>query len=361
MNAAISVLEVLNSEEELVQFPVEGTVHLRVSAPPDMYDINNMVYIIRHDGDQDTTLSRYADTSLNTLGSVNIDRYDTIEANVVSIEEEGSWVLEISSTEALIPNAEYYLVISKDLAPLHYEVSKLESYGGSNVHVETDQLAVGDTASYIIDVVTQSSLSTGSHIVGLNILKGGLQYEAIDLNIYSDSYEVSPGVRLVFDRDIPLMVGERFSATFTEFARIGRTLVQELKTFLVSDVIAPSLDIQSTRLNEADVLQFYEAAEWGKDVSATKDPITGYSYVLEYPNIIRIETKQEIDPSTLTTQSFSIKLSEAFDNYLLSSMGLYADKHYAVKFSIEDLTVIVLTIEVDTTNSIPGYHMVRDI
>lgn len=348
MYTSLSVIQVLNSEEELQAFPVEGVFRISFDNKPDLYLLNKHAYIMRHDGEFDDEMPNLGDSFIRAVGDVNVDRYDVVETENTIIENDGTWILELRPLEALIPNASYYAIMSENLAPQHCTVEKVSSYGSSNISLETSIDSSGITATYIIDITTQSVLSTGSHVIGFSILKDGLTFRPSEVfDIKTGSYMLESGLEISFDPNVPFLIGERFRIICTAFTRLEKTLVQALSTFLDSTVIQPSAEIQSTRADEADILKFYEDNGWSRrvpdDIPATATTQDA-AYQFIYPNIIIIDTGVDIDLSTLEDAIFNVEVGYAFGNYMLPNMGLSGDEQYEIVYSLSDPQHIKLVV-----------------
>ena len=357
MYTSLRVKEVLNSDEELLAFPIEGTVKIALDNKPDSFLLNKYVYIIRHDGSLDTSMPNIGDRFIRAVGDVSVDKYDVVPTSTVVTELDGSWILSSTPDEVLIPNAEYYLVISKNLPPQHYTNEKVESLGSSSVEVETEVSGDGEDATYIIDINTQSALSTGSHLIEFSVLKNGLSHEAsVTLDIRKDRYELSPGVWVKFDPNVPFLVGERFRIICTAFTRIGETLLQPLATNISSNIVQPSAEIQSKRAGEADILKFYEDNGWAsrvpEEAPGSSIETLPLSYEFIYPNTIIVDAGVAIDMTTLTPDKFNISIGYAFGNYMLTNMGLFDEEaQHTVTYYILNNTKIKIVIE--KSDSVP--------
>lgn len=357
MYTSLRVIQVLNSEEELQAFPVEGVFRISFDNKPDAYLLDEHAYIMRHDGEFDDELPNLGDRYIRSVGDVNVDRYDVVETANTIIENDGTWILEMRPIEALVPNGSYYAIISENLAPQHYTVEKVSSYGSSNISLTTPVDSSGITATYIIDITSQSELTTGSHVIEFSILKDGLSFRPNEsFDIKTGPYELENGLKIEFYPNVPFLVGERFRIICTAFVRIGKTLVQELSTFLDSTVIQPSEEIQSTRAQEADILKFYENNGWARRVPdgtpSTETQEQELSYVYVYPNIILVDTGVDIDLSSLNDSIFNVEIGHAFGNYMLPNMGLSADEQFEVKYSLADSRHIKL--EISPSDSVPA-------
>lgn len=353
MYTSLEVIQVLNSEEELAAFPVEGAFRVSFNSKPDSYLLNEYAYLIRHDGEVFEETLNLGNRYVRTTGDTIVDRYDVVAANNSVIEDNGVWVLEMRPREALVPNASYYAILSKHLAPQHYTLEKVNSFGSSNVSVETETVGEGIDATFIIEITSQSVLSTGSHIVGFSVLKDGLMdrpSETLDIKI--DKYELVPGILIAFNPDVPFLVGERFRIVCTAFTRLEYTKIQSITTFIDSDVIQPSDEIQSKRIEESDMLKFYEENGWASRVPEedssgnSLDGTTPLLYEYRYPDTIIIDCGAPVELTTLTDDIFNIDIDYAFGNYMLPNMGLSNDEQYTVTYSLSDPTHIKLVIAV---------------
>ena len=349
MYSEIHIEQLLNSTEELNHFPIEGIIRTSfIDGRPDDYLLNKYIYLIRHDDKND--IPNIGLKNIEYLGDINLDRFDVVKTENTILENDGKWTVEVKPIEALVPNASYYLIISKDLRPKHYIVEKINSVGSSSIQVLTSDKYNSEDATFVITITQQSQLSTGSHIIEFDVLKNGLTFKNnIRLDIKHHNFNITPGVDVVFNSDVPFLVDESFRIICKYFNRLGNTLVQEIKTTLNSKVIQPSPEIQSKRIQEHDLLKFYEEFGWSRRLSKpnsqdinTKDNIV-YNFI--HPNIFIIKFEKELKISSITQDIFNIDIGYAFDNYMLDNMGLYNSKQqYLIKYYIVDNKTIKLVI-----------------
>lgn len=357
MYTAISVEQVLNTPEELQSFPVEGTVNVLFNGKPDLSNVDDHIYIVRHDDDMDVNLPNLADTAIREVGTVDVDRYDKIISTVRLVETEVgvSWTASITPTEALIPNASYYLILSKYLKPDFYLVEKTSSIGPSSVIVETGGLATSSDTVWVITITSDSLLTQGSNTIGFSVTKDGSSYESgITIDLHKDSYTLSEEVELVFDKDVPFLTSEEFTITTNAFTALGETLIQDLNTNINSDIIPPSNGISSERLNNADIVKFYEDNGWARRTTGDNPSTVSTGEISIKSETHRLDTViidcgVEIDPSTIIDTIFNIDIDYAFGNYMLDNMGYYdKEVQYAIYYSIVDKNFIKLVIEPNT-------------
>ncbi|RLA67212.1 MAG: hypothetical protein DRQ78_03050 [Epsilonproteobacteria bacterium] len=370
MYSELEVTEVLNTPEELKSFPIEGTINILFEGKPNPVDIGEYAYLIRHDNDMDVNMPSIADYAIRSVGYVQVDRYDRIDSTIVFTEETvgESWILSFTPKEALITNAAYYLVLSKYLIPEYYEINKTVSYGPSEVVIDTAQSATSEVADWTIQIITESVLSQGSHIIEFSVLKDGASYApSVSLDIRHNNYALSEGIEVVFSSDIPFLVGETFTISTVDFTGINDTLLQNVETNIHSDIIPPSEEIQSERINNADIVQFYEDNGWTQrtcDVEEEEpiqpvnpgDPIvTNISSEFMHPGTVIIDCGAEISPYSLIDSVFNIDISYAFNNFVLPEMGYYnEDAQYVIYYSIIDKNFIKLETQENTELVPPG-------
>jgi len=341
----IEVIEVLNQKDELLSFPVEGTINILFSGKPNPKDIADYVYYVRHDGDMDVNLPGTADNAIREVGYVQVDRYDRLETRIeFSTGDPDEWILSITPAEAMISNAAYYLVLSKFLSPEYYEVVKSVTFGPSTIEIGTEPEANSETANFEILITNDSELSTGSHYIEFDISKDGLPSTHVRLDIANEKYYVFTGVEIIFDKDTPYISGESFTIDMLEFSNLEETLIQYLETTIHPKIIQPSEEIQSERLDNSQIVEFYEENGWTErvydDGEISNNPdgsiIAEHSFDFIHPATIIINCGAEIDPSTLTDSIFNIEINYAFNNYILPEMGYYnEDIVYKIFYSIE--------------------------
>ena len=374
MYSELEVTEVLNTPEELKSFPLEGTINILFKGKPNPVGIDAYAYFIRHDSDTDVNMPGTADNAIREVGYVQVDRYDQIDSTTVFTEEtvDESWILSFTPKEALVTNAAYYLVLSKYLIPEYYETNKTISYGPSGIDIQTEQSATSEVADWTIQIITESVLSAGSHIIEFSVLEDGASYApSVSLDIRHENYILSEGTEVVFSPDIPFLVGETFTISTVDFTGLDDTLIQNIETGIHSDIIQPSEEIQSERINNADIVKFYEDNGWTQRVCDSDeevptepanpgDPIVNdvtFSYI--HPNIMMIDCGAEISPYSLIDSVFNIELGYAFNNFVLSEMGYYnEDAQYVIYYSIIDKNFIKLETQENTELVPPGQQFI---
>ncbi|MDB4533388.1 hypothetical protein N9242_00850, partial [Vicingaceae bacterium] len=321
---------------------------------PDLVNIENYIYIVRHDDDMDVNMPNIADTALRTVGTVDVDRYDKIECDIRLAEtvSPDQWTLSVTPNEVLIPNAAYYLILSKFTRPEFFSIEKTVSVGPSTVSLLVGNLATSENTLWTIEIISDSVLTSGSNIIVFSVLKDGLTFDAsVTLDVKKENYTLSEEVELVFNADVPFLTGEQFTVETNAYTQLGETLIQDIETNINSDIIAPSQEITSERLNNEDIVKFYETSGWSRrvnDDSANTVAVGETSIASETKRLdtIIIDCGVEIDPGSIIDTVFNIDVDFAFNNYMLGNMGYFDDsKQYVIYYSIVDKNYIKLVVE----------------
>lgn len=379
-NAAATLIKVLNSETELAAFPVEGEVAVLFSAPLDEQNIKQFVFLVRSKATQGVI--NISDTDVRVLGDLATDQYDVVPYTYIfetSSAELGSRpLMRISPSEPLLPNNEYYLVSSKNMAPKFYDSAKTVSVGPSRISLKISPTAnitnipISPQTVYEITITSSSAITSGAHNIGYTLRKDGVPVVTNQtINIKADKLNLNNGVDVEFFAAAPFAVGEKFEIGLVRFTRAGTTKVQKITTYLESDLIPLPPDEESTRLTQEAILDFYEKNGFARRIGAgdvtpapaintTTQVLTQSAFEFFYPARFLITLSEEIDESTLSEDAFKIDIGPAFDNYLLPNMGLYSDldKFIITYKLIEDdygaMNTIELFVNKDLANEVPS-------
>lgn len=354
--ASIDLVTLVNQESELNAFPVEGNLRIIFTSEPDTTYIKDEIFLVRVDKDNSTP--NIGDTFIYAIGSQIEDKYDVIDYNYSLEEVETGFQITVDPVQPLLPNSVYFFVVSKDLSPLHYDVSKTVTLGGSTLSAEPEKTGSGEDATFEIEITQTSQLSSGSHIIRYTLRKDMVDIDTnVELNIAIDNVVgLNDTISAVFNPNIPYLSSEKFEITTEEFTRLDETLVQKIFTYIDSQVIQSETE-KSTKIAEKDVIQFYEDFGWARKLTnppSAQNTQSGIETSFQYPNRFLIELGEDIDETTLVDGVFDIDISYAFNNYLLPDMGLYNDsEQYIIKYGLLNPNTIYLDFELDTTDTVP--------
>jgi hypothetical protein len=357
----IRVLDILNSDHELQALPVEEDIQILLSEEPDTFDIESKIFLIRVESDQQ--LPNLSDAFIRSVGDTYVDNYDTLSYEYTikpSVSPDGV-ELVLNPDLPLIPNSNFYLVVSKDLAPMYYSIDKNVSVGSSKLQLETGSNYIGEVATYRIVVSQTSNLAGGEHSIGVDLYKDAVPILTNHVfNIKEDKLDIGPEADTLlvsFSAGIPFISGEEWTIVTSEFTRVGTTQVQEISTFLDS-VLIEAPEQTSKRLENEDLVKFYEDYGWSgrttDDAVVTEVAESNAEYTFVYPNKLFIKLDKAILPASILDTSFNVDISYAFGNYLLPNMGLYNEEDkFVLKYSSHDSFTILLEINKDVDNIVP--------
>lgn len=358
MAVSLSVVQILNTEEELLSFPVEGSIRLSLTKRPDLTDSKDNIRIVRVDDVDDTRIPRMSDKHIRSIGDLRSDRFQSIEVDT-KVEVDGdNFTLFIKPKETLIPNADYYVMISSDMTDSYYEITKPTNFGPSQITVSKNDDSVGAASTFLLEITSDSVLSAGSHLVGMSILKDGVQIiSESSLSVIDSLVDIGSGMFITLDQNTPFLTGEQFQIVTQELQRLPETYIQKFTTMIVSDVIQPAPEVISKKLSQDQIISFYEDNAWGRRLDSghpTQAVLAGAQASIgnelitsefRYPDTITIDCKAPVDISTVTLTSLNIELSEAFGNYMLSDMGMYdPEAQYVINVKVVNTTKLRLKI-----------------
>lgn len=356
MSVSINVISILNDEHQLGSLPVGESIDILLSAEPDLHDIDRHVAIVRIDSSQDAP--NFTDIVYRIQDE---SEYGTVPCTY-SVKQSGTdgYILTVAPEEFLTPNSNYYLIVGEDLAPVSYEINKTLSIGPSSMEIELNPAGNSEDAIFEIEVTNQSNLSNGQHTVSFNVLKDSVQFGDFNLNLRDDNtIEINNTAKAVFNPNVPFLLGEKFEVTMEEINRLGDTKAQAFSTFLTSDVIE-NVEETSGRLNQDQILKFYENTKWSQEFDATEaTEATENAALFEfiYPNRVLVKLSTPVVSSSVTSDAFDINIGYAFDNYLLSNMGHYDEsKKYVIAYrpvSTPNADKIMLEIRDDKNKEVP--------
>ena len=362
---SINFIQILNTDEQLSAFPVEGYIDLVFDAPIDTLNANDYIYIIREKPNQDVV--NIAFNEVKYIGEINVDYYDIVVSTLeLNASTSSTFTYRLTPNQPLLPNNNYHLVISKTIAPLFYTIEKTNSLGPSVASLLVDldySSTITASTDYVIVITQTSQLSSGSHIIKYT-LDGGSEET---LEVKTQTIEIVSGVNVAFNPNIPILANESFTVTLVPMTRLGETKSQSLVTYINDGVLTVSAEDKSSRLSTDTILKFYEDNGFARRVNGSTDEasstdtttVSDIDYKFAYPNVLFINTGIEIDDTSLTDEAFYISIDRAFDNYMLDSLGLYSDSNkYVVTYSLVtddfgEYNTIKFVITYDTASLVP--------
>ena len=367
MAASISFVNVLNNHYELKAMPVSETIELLFLSKPNMNNIEAHVSLVRIDSA--VKYPNIGEIFNNNPGFIPYG-YESVDIDYELVNRSGrEWVLTLKPKVMLIPNSDYVVIVSKNLVSEYWTKTKQVTLGGSDITIVTSDTGSGDNASYELSITTSSYISGGSHVVGYSLTRNGSPVNTNTLiDITSKSVTLSNGTSISFDRTSPFVAGELFLLTTTKFTRLGSDYAEQIHT-AISDKTVVGEKESSKRLENSDILKFYEKNAWLSPKDAPVLPsensfINEMTADIEYVDIDKfiLRFPEEVNMDAITPASFTFKFGPVFKNYLLPKMGLYdKDKMYIVKYELLSNTDILISLEENLDPLAVDKYLVEEI
>jgi hypothetical protein len=380
--------KILNTDLELSAFPIEGQISLLFSNYIDKINIKSYIFLIRAKPRQDVINISFTD--VRNIGDINVDYYDVVDytyTETLSVDTSNPGIVYLlSPAEPLLPNNDYFIVVSKSLSSQYHGSEKTTSIGPSSISLNVaatanpSDLVIDTVATYTINITTTSVIANGTHVIGYTLLKDNIPVVTNQtLEIRSQTLFIDTGITVSFSPNIPFINGEVFKVYLTGFNRQNITQVQKIITYIDTDLIQEPVIEQSQRINQKDIINFYETYGYARrlanptGVLNPADPplannqvkaVIDFDFV--FPGTIYIKLDMEIDPATISANAFNITLAPAFDNIFLAQLGNYmsvpdyisATKYvFAYKLVSDDdglMNTIRLNVTQDVTNQVPS-------
>lgn len=388
------LIKILNDSTTLAEFPVEGTLSLMFSAPIDEQNIKSFIFITKEKPIQNPiNIANNEVRYIGDIGLINagiVDYNYTVTTSDVSLGSKP--IYNITPAEPLSPNFDYWLVVSKSVAPLFYNITKTQSIGPSSAN-----LIISSTASntvnqtILVTILTNSILgSGGSNTITYSLtVNGSITVANATLETSSQVITLGSGITVKFNSKIPILASEIFNIALSAFTKTGSTQIQKVSTYVDSEVIPVPTDEQTTRIDQQAIINFYElngyARRIGEDDPTTDSAQPTTSQIVcdvvtrfDYPNVIYIEIgdgKTSFDPTSLTDVFFNFSSGPAFNNYLLQNLTspeqIFGFRHvvgspdyeitnqYIVQYKLIEndfgaLNTIMITIVEDNSGTVPS-------
>ena len=212
MAVSLSIIQVLNPQEELLSFPLEASLRISATGEPDESDISDRISIVRVADAHDVIHPRLSEYHMRSIGHVHVERYRRITTTVTHRQDGANYLWEIQPNEVLVPDVEYYLMISDKTSPDFYEIVKTVTLGPAQVEFSKSDDSVGDDATYTVLITSDSVISTGSNVVGIEMRRNGvLFYNEAAHSITNEPVPLGLGMYVTLDRSTPYLLTEEFT------------------------------------------------------------------------------------------------------------------------------------------------------
>lgn len=325
----------LNSTEELKSFPINQTIKLKFDKAVEDSLLESRLSLFRLPNQ--TGLFNISETYNQSIGYIR-EKFD-IEATTISTElDNGFFIVNVKPVKPLSPGFEYVLFIDKSLSEEYLSISKTVSKSSSNISIDLSN-NIGST-ELELEIVSEPFITSTSNIVKILLTElsdGSSKQYTIDLKkttqiLYGD-------VKINLTSPV-YALGEKFSILSIGGTELDSNFYLKLTASLTETIkpIEPNNTFDS--VTNEDLLNFFK--------QQTNQPIVTTPTVSLINNKqIKVELPDGIVVSDLDLENITISVSEAFNMYTLSMLGLYDEnREYFVIHKIEDDKTIILTVGV---------------
>jgi hypothetical protein len=316
-------IKLLNTEQELKSFPITQKFTLECSSDIDLTDVVNTIFLVN-------TTRRDSLLNLSEPRNFNLalakDTYGTVPIKIEKTTSGVGCTLTVSPLDPLSLSSSYILYIDKQLSEPFTEVVKTQSKSSSEVLVEPGTYLNPGNKVYTVKLLTTSSFTSTGHTVKIEVTSGS-EITTKLLNLNKVNYIELKDSKLIFPSKA-YVSGEEFSVTlYNRTVFLDESLAYEISTAGSSSITPLPLEQHSTTVSNQDVIDFYNSV-------TSFTPVTEVKYILTYlsTNSFQLVLNSVVTKSDIDISNMKISVSAAFNNYLLSSMGLYdPELKYTVK------------------------------
>lgn len=360
--SAIQVLTIKNSMHQLDALPIGESINIVFDKEPLVEDLANSITLSRLQTNQ--VWPSVGDLNAKQIHFIK-DTYGTVPVDYIVTQEGTQWNVEVKPKEPLYTNAKYFVFVNTGIRERYFTVNKAVSFGASSISVETlSNVNLTEDAIYDVYITQTSSFTITGNDIKYSLLKDGNPVVTnVALNTNSQVIALNANTSIRLNKSTPFILNERFTITLSEVEKSTSSRIQNISTFIDSQVIK-SEDNPSGRLQYQDVVSFYNQYGFGQQATPSAQPADVIKFTTSYINNkkIIITSDKEFNPSSITVNSFSIKFSEAFNNYLLTNLELYdADAKYIIQYKILNNTQIEIEIVDDTEGVVLDKYLVLEI
>lgn len=327
-------ITVLNSTEELKSFPINQTIKLQFDKAVEDSLLESRLSLFRLPSQ--TGLFNISETYNQSIGYIR-EKFD-VEATTISTElDNGSFIVNVKPVKPLSPGFEYVLFIDKSLSEEYLSISKTVSKSSSNISIDlSNNIGLSELE---LEIISEPFITSTSNIIKVllkELSNGTSKQYTIDLK--KTTQILHGDIKINFISPV-YVLGEKFSVISVGGNELSSNFYLRLIASL-TETIKPleSKDSFSSITNE-DLLNFFK--------QSSQPVINTPTISLINNKQIRVELPDGIIVSDLDLENLTVSVSEAFNMYTLSMLGLYDEnKEYFVIHEIEDDKTIILTVGV---------------
>lgn len=302
-------VKIINSDGELASFPITQSLKLSLSESTDINTLQNHIILFRLL--PENNLVSLVEPYSYTLGYIK-ETFDTVDVDFELDNTLDTYDLTIKPKKPLHLDSEYVLYITKGLVSANTKVTKTVSKSKSSLQAVVTGNVLDRTIE--VEVLKTSSITNGSNIVEFNI--DGSPYT---LNLAQNKTVTLRSIKYIFDNTVYL-IGEKFEVVVDT---VGEERLEDIlykfKTSPSSSIKPLESQTPSTTIDTQAILNFYQQATVTTPISLlTPKYINPNLFAVTLPDGYKLDKTKTIEVAAIR---------EAFNNYLLSSMGLYERDH----------------------------------
>ncbi len=314
-------ITILNTVDELNSFPSSQSIFLTSTDEVEENNISDNIVLFRLQ--TENQLINLAEPYSYNLGYLK-ETFDRVELSF-KIDKVGS-IFNITCTPTKLLNLDslYCLYISNTLSHKFLDISKINSKSNSNISIKIKDKITQDLSLNL-------KIEETSYIVNnKNIVKVNVDGRNTTVDVRKNNTILSSGVEIILE-DTIYVKDEEFKIDIKPSTSLTEDLQTYIKTVLSSSIKPIPKEEISTSISNSDILNFYNTLN-KTTPSLTSKVIPKYLdtnvFSITLPDGYKID-----DDKTKVKASINV----AFNNYMLSSLGLY-DKElkYIVNVILDD-------------------------
>lgn len=305
-------IKIINSDKELLSFPITQSISLSLSESIDVNTLQNHIILFRLL--PNNNLVSLVEPYSYTLGYIK-ETFNTADVTFKLEDRSTDFLLTVTPTKPLFLNSEYALYITRNLVEANSKVTKVISKSKSTLQTIVTGNVLDRTIE--VEVLKTSVISNGSNVVEFKL--DGSPYT---LNLAQNTSVTLNNIKYVFENTV-YIIGEKFNVVVDNVGDVRlEDVLYKFKTAPSESIKTLSHQTPSTSIDTQAILNFYQQSSTSPTVILTPKYINPNLFAITLPDGYKLDKTKCIDVAMIR---------EAFNNYLLSNMGLYDNTH---KYSI---------------------------
>lgn len=306
-------IKIINSDKELLSFPITQSISLSLSERIDVNTLQNHIILFRLL--PNNNLVSLVEPYSYTLGYIK-ETFNTVDVTFKLEQRTTDFLLTVTPTKPLFLDSEYALYVTRNIVEANSKVTKTISKSKSTLQTIVTGNVLDRTIE--VEVLKTSVISNGSNVVEFKI--DGNSYT---LNLAQNTAVTLNNVKYIFENTVYL-IGEKFNVLIDNVGDVRtEDVLYKFKTAPSESIKPLEHQTPSTGIDTQAILNFYQqASSTPPTVILTPKYINPNLFAITLPEGYKLDKTKCIDVAMIR---------EAFNNYLLSSMGLYDNTH---KYSI---------------------------